>query len=224
MVEEEVRLPGGDGGAPDAPARGRESASEAPRRGPDARRSHCEKSVRPVRRRELAAWFQSAVGASCVWACRLAQFRPGGLVSPESGARSVGAAPADSRLGPRPAPLRVSADLGAAAPRGLADQSQACAPALSVGGRRCACASGAASTWPCTVARRPCRLGPASAGDALLISGVAQSDALRTPALPVPLCCMVGGETISDLTFGATTVPLAVDILQTAHRVGPYWG
>ncbi len=59
-------------------------------------------------------------------------------------------------------------------------------------------------------------------GDALLVSGVAQSDALRTPALPG--CCMVGGEAILDLTFDATTVPLAVDIFETAHRVGPYWG
>ena len=30
--------------------------------------------MRPVRRRELAAWFQSTFGASCVRACRLAQF------------------------------------------------------------------------------------------------------------------------------------------------------
>jgi hypothetical protein len=61
-------------------------------------------------------------------------------------------------------------------------------------------------------------------GDALLVSGVAQSDALRTPALPVPGCCMVGGEAILGLTFHATTVPLAVDIFETAHRVGLYWG
>jgi hypothetical protein len=61
-------------------------------------------------------------------------------------------------------------------------------------------------------------------GDALLVSGVAQSDALRTPALPVPGCCMVGGEATLGLTFDATTVPLAVDIFMIAHRVGPYWG
>ena len=38
-------------------------------------------------------------------------------------------------------------------------------------------------------------------GDALHVSGVAQSDALRTPALPVPLCCMVGGEAFLQLSF-----------------------
>jgi hypothetical protein len=55
----------------------------------------------------------------------------GGLVSAEPGARAGRAAVADSRARPRPAPFRLSPDLGAAAPRGLADQSQARAPALS---------------------------------------------------------------------------------------------
>jgi hypothetical protein len=60
-------------------------------------------------------------------------------------------------------------------------------------------------------------------GDALLVSGVAQSDALKSPALPFG-CCMVGGESTFSLTFDATTVPLAVEIFETAHRVGPNWG
>ena len=45
----------------------------------------------------------------------------------------IGTAAADSRSGPRPAPLRLSPDLGAAAPRGLADQSEARPPALASG-------------------------------------------------------------------------------------------
>ncbi len=59
--------------------------------------------------------------------------QPGGLVSAKSGARAGRAAAADSRARPRPTPLRLSPDLGAAAPGRLADQSQARAPALSAG-------------------------------------------------------------------------------------------
>jgi len=59
-------------------------------------------------------------------------------------------------------------------------------------------------------------------GDALLAQGVAQSDALRTPDLSG--CCTAGGEGTFNLFFDVGTVPLAVDIFETAHRVGPEWG
>jgi len=59
-------------------------------------------------------------------------------------------------------------------------------------------------------------------GDALLVQGVAQSDALRTPEFSG--CCTVGGEATFSLTFDATTVPLAIDLFGTAHRIGPNWG
>src|SRR5262249_45704245 len=58
-------------------------------------------------------------------------------------------------------------------------------------------------------------------GDALLVQGVAQSDALRTPLLG---CCMVGGEAFFSVAFDATSVPLAIDLVGTAHRIGPWWG
>ncbi len=64
-------------------------------------------------------WGQLRAGLS------VGPVQSGGLVAAESGARSVRAAAADSRACPRPAPLRLSPDLGAAAPRRLADQSQA---------------------------------------------------------------------------------------------------
>src|SRR5215510_3506057 len=60
-------------------------------------------------------------------------------------------------------------------------------------------------------------------GDALLVQGVAQSDALRTPA-SLGVCCSVGGESTFGIAFDATTVPLAIDIIGTAHRIGPWWG
>src|SRR5215831_1058060 len=59
--------------------RGRKQSAQATGGRSHARQAHAvrglaKKSLRPVRRRELAAWFQSAFGASCVRACRLAQF------------------------------------------------------------------------------------------------------------------------------------------------------
>ena len=78
-LEEEVRASGRER-APAAPVtRGGEHPAETAGRGPLARQAHAErgfakKSLRPSRRRELAAWFQGTYGVSCVRACRLAQF------------------------------------------------------------------------------------------------------------------------------------------------------
>jgi hypothetical protein len=49
--------------------------------------------------------------------------------------------------------------------------------------------------------------------------GVAQVDALRTPASSV--CCFVGGEAFYSLRFDSLDVPLAVDLSGTMHRSGP---
>src|SRR5262245_3809261 len=56
--------------------------------------------------------------------------QPGGLVSAESGAGSIGAAVPDPRVGARAAPVWVPAHLGVAAARGLGGESQAGAAAL----------------------------------------------------------------------------------------------
>lgn len=63
-----------------APAVGRRKQSlETVGRRPLARQAHAlggpaKKSLRPARRRELAAWFQGTLQVSCLRACRLAQF------------------------------------------------------------------------------------------------------------------------------------------------------
>src|SRR5262249_62321322 len=60
-------------------------------------------------------------------------FQPGGVVSPKSGAGSVRAPAADPGGGARTGPVRLPPDLGPTPPRGLADQPQAGASALSAG-------------------------------------------------------------------------------------------
>jgi hypothetical protein len=84
-----------------------------------------KKRLRPTRRRELAAWFLTTFGVSVVRACALAQFSRAGWYKRSAARDQYGAAAADHRAGARAAALWLSADLGAAAPRGLAGQQEA---------------------------------------------------------------------------------------------------
>ncbi len=78
-LEKEVRASGRERAAPAAAAGGGEWPTETAGRRPLARQAHAvggpaKKSLRPARRRELAAWFHETFQVSCLRACRLAQF------------------------------------------------------------------------------------------------------------------------------------------------------
>jgi hypothetical protein len=78
-LEKEVHAPGRERAPPPAAARGRKRAVEATRRRSHAQQTYAvrgaaKKRLRPVRRRELAGWFQVTFQVSCARASPLAQF------------------------------------------------------------------------------------------------------------------------------------------------------
>jgi len=125
--------------------------------------ARCEKSLRPVRRRELAAWFQNTYGASSVRACRLAQFSRAAWYR-RSQARDQSALRLRIRdlahARPASANLRIWVLLRR---EGWPINRKRVRRLYRLEGLQVRCASGAASTWRSTAARR-CRPGPASTG------------------------------------------------------------
>ena len=78
-MEEKVRPPGRERAAPPAAVGGGEQPAETTGCGSLARQAYAvggpaKKSLRPARRRELAAWLQDIFQVSCMRACRVAQF------------------------------------------------------------------------------------------------------------------------------------------------------
>src|SRR6185295_15093886 len=68
-LEKEIRPPGRQRAAKAAIARGRKQPAETVGGGPHARQAHArggveKKGLRPVRRRELAMWFQATYGVA----------------------------------------------------------------------------------------------------------------------------------------------------------------
>ena len=93
-----------------------------------------KKSLRPTRRRELAALDPGHLRRQLRAGVSLGAVQPRGVVSPSRARRSDGAAAPHPRDRAGAPTVRLPAHLGAAAPGRLADQSEARAPAVSARG------------------------------------------------------------------------------------------